>query len=146
MTIDVNSTTNGAHWNLAFEMWLSPVDPTTQVTSPSAEIMVFFGNDADYYPKDPQTDQTIDGYQLYFTSDNWADGYAYRQWRNGTVGANASFNGTLDIKKFLDVSGFDPNWYVTRLEIGNEVYAGSTGSTTINSLSFEINGTTHTAK
>jgi len=43
------------------------------------------------------------------------------------------------------VSGFDENWYVSRFEFGNEVYAGSKGETTIHSLSFEVNGQTRSA-
>jgi hypothetical protein len=145
MTIDVSTTTNGGgSWNLAFELWLSPVDPTTQETSPSAELMVFLGNDPSYWPTaadDGYVGTAMGDYTLHYTSEDWADGYAYRQWRrNGTAGTNTSFNGTVDIKSFLDQSGFDANWYVTRFEIGNEVYAGTSGETTINSLSFSVNG------
>lgn len=149
MTINASSSTNnGGSWNLAFELWLSPTNPALGETAPTAEIMIFFGNDPAYWPESPEpgAGATISDYTLYHTSENWAAGYAYRQWRkNGTSGGSTSFNGTLDIKPFLDQAGFDANWYVTRFEIGNEVYAGSQGETTIQSLSFEVNGQSRSA-
>lgn len=149
MTINVNSQTSGGSWNLAFELWLSPTDPTLGETTPSAELMVFFGNDPAYWPETTSEaggGATNGDYTLYVSDDQWAAGYRYRQWRkNGSNGTNVSFNGTLDIKSFLDQSGFDANWYVTRFEIGNEVYTGSVGETTITSLAFEVNGESRSA-
>ncbi len=156
MTINISTTlgnNNQGSWNLAFELWLSPVDPSTQETDPSGELMVFLGNNPNYYPT-PTDDAyvgtpTIGEYTLF--ESNGDRGYTYLQWRksgsDSTSGAN--FNDTLDIKPFLDhavsAGQFDANWYITRFEIGNEVYAGAAGETTINSLSFSVNGESRSA-
>jgi hypothetical protein len=86
-------------------------------------------------------------------SSSWAGppAYNYLQFRDsgngpGTnSGTNVRFNGKLDIAAFLQAVNPAGNLYVTRFELGDETYQSSQGTTTITSLSFEVNGTTETA-
>ncbi len=96
VNVDANITNPGTGWDLAFEMWLSPVDPTKGATNPQFEIMVFFGNQPTYYPMTPTCDKTAtsyscgtqvkDGnnsYTLFFASENWGTpAYTYLQFRD----------------------------------------------------------------
>jgi hypothetical protein len=173
--IDANIMNAGNGWNLAFEMWLSPADPTKGATNPEYEIMVFLGNHANYYPLTPgapangmmpacmpavsgatcgmQVQSGGNSYTLYSMSSNWSGppAYNYLQFRDsgnspGTNNAtNVTFNGKLDIHAFLSAVNPPGNLYVTRFELGNETYQNSQGTTTISSVSFEVNGTTETA-
>jgi hypothetical protein len=162
MTVDVNANimTPSLTWNLAFEMWLSPADPTKGSTNPTFEIMVFLANQSMYYPTTPTCDttatayhcgsQVTDGsinYTLYYASENWGGppAYTYIQYRNSINGGNGQFNGKLDIYKFLQAVNPPSNMYLTRFELGTETYKGAQGSTTIKNISFEVNGTTETA-
>lgn len=149
MTVNVKTVVGGTgKWNLAFELWLSDENPVENPGSKAlAEVMVFFGNIEGYYPAEPQTSETLDDgervYTLYQSSDTWGDeeNQKYRQYRLG--GAQTSFEGKLNIGKFLDhykQQGWSQDLWVTRFELGNEVYSGSTGTTTIHSVSFEVNG------
>jgi hypothetical protein len=170
--IDANIMNAGLGWNLAFEMWLSPADPTKGSTNPEYEIMVFFGNHANYYPTSPggmnnaactpavngvncgmQVQSGSNSYTLYSMSSNWSGppAYNYLQFRDSGNGpgtnnaANVTFNGKLDIHAFLAAVNPPGNLYVTRFELGDETNQNSQGTTTISSISFEVNGTTETA-
>jgi hypothetical protein len=77
--------------------------------------------------------------------------YNYLQFRDSGNGPgnnnpdNLTFNGKLDIYAFLQAVKPAGNLYVTRFELGDETYQGSQGTTTISSVSFEVNGTTEAA-
>jgi hypothetical protein len=154
MTVDVRTDvgSNNHGWNLAFELWLSDKDPTLGPASPKGEIMVFVSNAPDYYPQEAETQQTLnDGihaYKLYVSSDNWGSWGYYRQYRLDTHDGN--FSGKLDIgaflKHYLEQEKWDGNLWVTRFEVGNEVYQNTGGTTTFKSLAFEVNGQTRTAE
>jgi hypothetical protein len=174
MTVHANAhiASAGVGWNLAFEMWLSPQDPAKGTTHPEYEIMVFFGNQGSYYPTSPggtngagcmpavsgascgmQVESAGNSYTLYSMSSSWGGppAYNYLQFRDsanapGTNDATElTFNGTLDIYKFLQTVNPPGDLYVTRFELGDETYQSSQGTTTITSVSFEVNGTTETA-
>jgi hypothetical protein len=159
VSMDANIVDAGQGWNLAFEMWLSPADPTKGPTDPKFEIMVWFGNNANYWPASPNCDpsatsykcgtQVIDDghtYTLWFASKNWGSpAYTYIQFRDSANASGGQFAGSLDIYKILQAVSPDPSFYVTRFELGNEISQGSDGTTTIQSVSFEVNGTTETA-
>jgi hypothetical protein len=159
VSVSANIMNPGTGWNLAFEMWLAPVDPTKATTSPTYEIMVFFGNQPMYYPLTPGCDksatmytcgsQVVDGshsYTLFFASTAWGNpAYTYLQFRDSANGSSGQFTGTLDIYKFLQAAKPPPNMYLTRFELGDETSQGGQGTTTIKSISFEVNGTTETA-
>jgi hypothetical protein len=161
MTVNINANIQnpGTGWNLAFEMWLAPVDPTKATTNPSFEIMVFFGNQPSYYPTMPGCDASAtkyncgttvtDGtntYKLFYANANWGTpAYTYLQFRDSADGSSGTFNGKLDIYKFLQYANPAGNLYLTRFELGDETSQGGQGTTTINSISFEVNGTTETA-
>jgi hypothetical protein len=162
MTVDVdaNITTPSLVWNLAFEMWLSPDDPTKGSTNPQFEIMVFLANQSMYWPTMPKCDtsatsyncgsQVTDGsinYTLYYASTAWGGppAYTYVQYRNSANGGNGQFNGKLDIYKFLQAVNPSGDLYLTRFELGTETDQGAQGTATIKSISFEVNGTTESA-
>jgi hypothetical protein len=172
VNVDADIMTAGNGWNLAFEMWLSPQDPTKGMTNPEYEIMVFLGNYANYYPTSPggtnnaactpvvsgincgvQVESAGNSYTLFSMSSSWAGppAYNYLQFRDSANGpgtnngVNLPFNGTLDIYAFLQAVNPPGDLYVTRFELGDETYQNTQGTTTITSVSFEVNGTTETA-
>ncbi len=148
MTVDVVTDIKGENrgWNLAFEMWVSDTNPTLGHAKPKGEIMVFLSNAPQYDPATPETTKIIDDgfnkYRLYQTSDSWGEWGRYRQYRLDT--SHGKFNGTLNIQAFIDyfinVEGWGKNLWVTRFELGNEVYKNTSGKAHIKHLSFEING------
>jgi hypothetical protein len=153
MSVEVHTDVgdNNHGWNLAFELWLSDKDPTLGPASPKGEIMVFLSNSPDYYPQAADTDQTLnDGehsYKLYVSSDNWGTWGYYRQYRLDTH--DGKFDGTLNIgaflKHYVEQEHWDANLWVTRFELGNEVYQNTGGTTKIENLTFEVNGQTRQA-
>jgi hypothetical protein len=160
VTVDTNIAQAGAGWNLAYEMWLAPDDPTQGTTNPEYEIMVFFGNVANYYPTPPMCDSLVDNvpcgqqvesggnsYTLFYSNTQWAGppAYNYLQFRDSANSSAGTFSGTLDIYKFLKLVNPSGDLWVTRFELGNEAYMNTQGTTTIASVSFEVNGTTETA-
>jgi len=154
MTVDVFTDVgaNNTGWNLAFELWLADKNPALGAANPKGEIMVFLSNWPGYYPANPETQQTLnDGnhdYKLYVSSDNWGTWGYYRQYRLDTH--DGKFSGKLDIGKFLkhyvEDEHWDANLWLTRFELGNEVYQNSGGTTTIKNVSFEVNGQVRDAK
>jgi hypothetical protein len=160
VSVDTSIAQIGVAWNLAFEMWLSPDDPTKGVTNPKFEIMVWLGNDSTYWPTSPICDasatsydcgmQMTDGnnsYTLWYASEDWGTSpmYTYIQFRDSANASNDQFTGTLDIYKILQVVNPPGNLYVTRFELGDETSQGDQGMTTIKNISFEVNGTTEAA-
>lgn len=154
MTVDVATEVSGGKWNLAFELWLADNNPETHPGSKAvAEVMVFFGNEAGYYPAEPKTDEKVnDGeheYVLYESRDDWGEtkDQKYRQYR--LSGGGKTFNGKLNIGKFLQhyvEQGWSKDLWLTRFELGNEVYTGAQGKTTIKSIAFTVNGESRQAK
>jgi hypothetical protein len=153
MTLLVNTTTNNnSGWNLAFELWLADGDPTQGPTNATGEVMIFLGNEPNYYPQTPVGGQLNDGhntYTLYESADDWGSWGIYRQWRIGDTDGVVDFNGTINIGAFLqhhlETEGWNPDFWVTRFEIGTETFQNSGGTTTFTNLSFEVNGQTRHA-
>ncbi|HVY32737.1 MAG TPA: hypothetical protein VHB79_39650 [Polyangiaceae bacterium] len=154
MTVDVATEVSGGKWNLAFELWLADNNPETHPGSKAvAEVMVFFGNEEGYYPSEPKTNEKLnDGeheYVLYESRDDWGDtkDQKYRQYRLSNGGK--AYSGKLNIGKFLQhyvEQGFSKDAWLTRFELGNEVYTGAQGKTVVKSVSFSVNGETRQAK
>jgi hypothetical protein len=154
MTVNVSMAIDAANtsgeWDLAFEMWLTDVNPLVATPTIKYEIMVFFGVSSGYYPTTatPGTvlNDGINDYVLYVTSSTWGNGYNYRQYRDQANSSTGAFNGKLNIFAFLqDVMSADPassGYWLTRFELGNEIYQNSAATTTIQSIAFEVNGTT----
>jgi hypothetical protein len=160
VSVDANIMKPDGGWNLAYEMWLSPDDPTKGMTNPQYEIMVFFGNGPTYYPTSPTCDSLVDNvpcgqqvesggnsYTLFFSSTQWSGppAYNYMQFRDSANSSAGAFSGTLDIYMFLQTVHPSGDLWVTRFELGNEAYENTQGATTITRVSFEVNGTTETA-
>jgi hypothetical protein len=162
VTVDVETQNPTGGYNLAFEMWFATENPAlgtpaSGAKNAKAELMVFFAHDANYYPSSPvkenggQGSDVQDGpnkYVLQYSSNTWADWGIYRQWRLDP--AQLHFNGKLDIKKFIDEflseADGDKNLWLTRFEIGNEIYQNSSGKTVFKSAVFEVNGQQRAAK
>ncbi len=153
------SLQNASSWNIVMEFWLSERDP---VNDPDpgvyAEVMAWWGWNNGRWPCDSNNDgyEDFDGdkvqagmqYTLCHQDDSWADGqWRYYQFRAGD-GSDAnishSFNGTIDVKSFLDYlvnnRGYSQDLWVTRLEVGSEIDDNTSGSVTMNGLTFEVNG------
>src|SRR5690606_15355618 len=87
-------------------------------------------------------------YTLCHQDDNWANGrWRYYQFRAGDgsdANISTSFNGTIDIKAFLDYlvnnRGYSPELWVTRLEVGSEIDDNTSGTVSMNGITFEVNG------
>ncbi len=157
MTVNVTTAVDSANttgeWDLAFEMWLTDVNPLVATPTIKYEIMVFFGVWPGYYPTTPiagsDINDGINDYALYTTSDTWGTGYKYRQYRDQANSSTGVFDGKLNIYAFLqNVMSVDPpssGYWLTRFELGNEIYQNSAGTTTIQSIAFEVNGKTEQA-
>jgi hypothetical protein len=149
-------------WNITFEFWLSERDP---VNDPApgvyAELMTFWGWQEGRWPAPPNGmgprgtgagDQVPSGdktYTLWVQDDNWAEGrWRYFQFR-ADDGPQKSFNGTLDVKAFLNylVSSrqYSPDLWVTRLEVGSEIDDNTQGTVQMNGITFEVNGESRSA-
>jgi hypothetical protein len=160
INVDANIMQPGSGWDLAYEMWLTPNDPTQGTTNPEYEIMVFFGNWPSYFPTTPTCDSLVNNvacgtqvesggnsYTLFYSSTQWSGppAYNYMQFRDSANGGTGTFNGTLDIYPFLQLVNPSGDLWVTRFELGTEAYVNSQGTTTITNVSFEVNGTTESA-
>lgn len=146
-------------WNIVMEFWLSERDP---VNDPDpgvyAEVMAWWGWNNGRWPCDSNNDgeEDFDGdevhagmeYTLCHRDDDWADGqWRYYQFRagDGSDGnISQSYSGTIDVKAFLDylvnTRGYSQELWVTRLEVGSEIDDNTSGSLTMDGLSFEVNG------
>jgi len=157
-TIDNFATTfqNMEYWDTSFEFWISKQNPLTNGTAGVyAEIIAFLAwqpsrlTNNGGWPCDKSGNVMAGtyGYNLCHQSDSWSN----NQWRffnfNVNNGPMATFSGKVDIKAMLDwvmknYSGFTTDMWLTRIEVGAEVDDNTKGSSKINNLSFEINGTT----
>lgn len=149
-------------WNITFEFWLSQQDPRTSGDAGVyAELMTFWGWQDGRWPSPPNgtgplgegagTDISSGGksYKLWVQRDDWADGkWRYFQFRDNN-GPNTNFNGTLDVKPFLDYlvqqRGYSTDLWVTRLEVGSEIDDRTRGTVTLQGITFEVNGQSRAA-
>jgi len=142
-------------------------DPDVGSSKPTGEILLFFNWGATYQPTittETKARNTIvrtnfveqkqcgKGVtcQLWHTDSEWETWGPYRQWRivdnNGVKGPLKSFKGIIDLKALLDGdSGFKPEYWLTRLELGNETFQNSNGKTTVRLLRYIVNGISRTA-
>ncbi len=150
-------------WNITFEFWVSKENP---LTAPDpvvyAELMTFWGWQSGRWPDAPGEDGSTEGgccageqvsaggkdYTLWVQRDQWADGWRYFQFRDN-AGPQQSFNGTVDVKPFLDYllskDGFAGTDWVTRLEVGSEIDDNTSGTVRMDGITFEVNGQSRSA-
>lgn len=151
-------------WNITFEFWLSEKNPLTEGDAGVyAELMTFWGWQNGRWPDSLMpgmggpvgdgagTDINSGGrgYKLWVQRDDWADGkWRYFQFRDNS-GPNTNFNGTLDVKPFLDYlvqqRNYSQELWVTRLEVGSEIDDGTRGTVTLQGITFEVNGESRAA-
>jgi hypothetical protein len=139
-------------WNITFEFWISERHP---VTDPSpgvyAEIMTFWGWQNGKWPSSPMGNGSGSkissggkSYTLWVQDDAWANGqWRYYQYR-ADDGPQKSFNGTLDVKPFIDYlissRSYSPDFWITRLEVGSEIDDMTAGTVKFSGITFEVNG------
>jgi hypothetical protein len=144
-------------WNITFEFWVSQRNP---ITDPNpgvyAEIMTFWGWQNGRWPSSPDgngSGSTISSggktYTLWVQDDAWANGqWRYFQYRAGD-GPQKSFNGTLDVKPFIDYlvnsRGYSGDFWLTRLEVGSEIDDMTQGTVKFNGVTFSVNGQSRSA-
>jgi hypothetical protein len=143
------------YWDSNFEFWISKQNPLTSADAGVyAEIIMFLAWNSDRmtlpvgWPCDKNGSVTAGGnnYSLCHQSDSWSNG----QWRffnfNVDNGPKNPFSTKADVKAILDYimnkfSGFTPDMWLTRIEVGTEIDDNTVGTATIKNLTFEINGT-----
>jgi hypothetical protein len=149
-------------WNITFEFWISQRHP---VTDPNpgvyAELMTFWGWENGRWPSPPDGsgptgtgagNQVSSGgktYTLWVQDDQWANGqWRYFQFR-ADDGPQKSFNGTLNVKPFIDYlvnsRQYSPDFWITRLEIGSEIDDDTQGTVQMSGITFEVNGQSRSA-
>ncbi len=148
-------------WNITFEFWLSERNPLEPNPGVYAELMTFWGWQPNRWPDSGEMPGPIGNgggqevssggknYKLWVQDDGWAkqdkwpQGWRYFQFRDAG-GSNNSFNGTLDVKAFLDylvnTRGYSPDLWVTRLEVGSEIDDNTRGTVKMQGVTFEVNG------
>ena len=89
-------------------------------------------------------------YSLCHQDDQWANGqWRYFQFR-ASSGSSNSYSGKVDVKAFLDwlvnTKGYSKDLWVTRLEVGSELDDNTSGSVTMQNVTFEINGVSKSAQ
>jgi hypothetical protein len=133
-------------WNLAFEMWLVDGYPGDAGSTVQAECMVFFGWHSDYWPTSPRASGSFnDGLNDYvaYQDEAWPE-WRYIQFRIANGPRNPpSLDITFNIMAYVDWligRGYSSDLWVSRFEVGNEVYDRSSGQTTIRTLTYELNG------
>ncbi len=145
-------------WNITFEFWVSKKNPLTDPDPEVyAELMTFWGWEGGRWPSAPGEDGSQEGgsgtgdqvasagknYTLWVQRDQWADGWRYFQFRDDT-GPNQNFNGTLDVKPFIDYllqnRQIPGDYWVTRLEVGSEIDDNTKGKVSMAGITFEVNG------
>ena len=144
-------TTSNCSWNLNFEFWLSQDNP---LTNPNpvvyAEVIGFFGWEKNRWACNKTGNVTSSGtsYNLCHQSDTWHTGSPHwRYWQfNAGSSPQTSFNGTVDIKAFIDwiVSNYSVSrhLWLTRIEVGTEIDDLTQGSVKLDNVAFQVNGTT----
>jgi len=140
-------------YNVDFELWLSQKNPVTDTANPGvyAEVIAFWGWQ-DTWACD-QTGNVTAGdksYSLCHQDDQWASGqWRYFQFR-ASNGSSNSYSGKVDVKAFLDwlvnTKGYSKDLWVTRLEVGSELDDNTSGSVTMQNVTFEINGVSKSAQ
>ena len=143
-------------WNMAMEFWLSEGDPRQPVGSVSVhtELMAWWGWNTNRWECDELiTEGPVSAgqsYKLCHQDDAWAGGrWRYYQFRagNGDNGSSStSFNGTVDVKAFIDYlmtkNGYHGDLWLTRMEVGTEIDDMTNGTLTSSGITFEVNGET----
>jgi hypothetical protein len=135
-------------WNISVEFWLStenPVDNTnTSITD--TEVIAFWGWQDGRWPCDTSANVSAgnNSYDLCHQVDDWANGqWRYYQFRMAG-GPARNYNGTVDIKAFLDwlvsARGYSQDLWVTRMEVGSEVDDNTSGTVSVSNVTFEVNG------
>ncbi len=151
------SLQNANSWDLGVEFWLSQNNPVTNSDGGVyAEIMAVWGWDATFWACIAGLSGTVSSgsntYKLCHQSDTWNSPNT-PTWRffqfEYSGGSTQSFNGTVDIKAFLDWffgssygSGASKDMWLTRIEIGSEIDDNTAGTATIKNITYNINGTT----
>ena len=84
-------------------------------------------------------------YTLWVQDDAWANGqWRYFQYR-ADDGPQKSFNGTIDVKPFIDYlinsRQYSPDYWITRFELGSEIDDMTAGTVKFTGVTFEVNGT-----
>jgi hypothetical protein len=136
------------YYDTNFEFWISRENPLTS-SNPGvfAEIIVFLDWDnvresSTGWPCENLG--TVSNYKLCHLKDGWGSGWRFINFELN--GQQKNFSGKADVKAILDwarskSSGFTDDMWLTRIEVGTEVDDNTQGSTKINNLTFEINGT-----
>lgn len=149
---------NNSSWNLAMEFWLSEGDPRGQSGSVDVhtELMAWWGWNNGRWPCDTATENVSAGmsYTLCHQSDTWADNqWRYYQFRAGDASdgnISTNFNGTIDVKAFIDYlmtkNGYHGDLWLTRMEVGSEIDDNTSGTVTMNNITFELNGESRSAE
>jgi len=146
----------GTNWNLNIEFWLSRNNPLTNPDGGVyAEFMGVWGwnEGSTWWNCTPPLNQSVNSggktYNLCHQSDSWGGGPTWRFFQfTGSGGSQRSFNGTVDIKAFLDwffgssyASGASKDLWLTRIELGTEIGDSTSGTCSIRNVTFNINGT-----
>jgi hypothetical protein len=147
------SLQNQTNWNANVEFWLSRNNPATSADGGVyAELMAVLGWDANFWACTAGVSGNVNSggksYNLCHQSDSWGSSPKWRFFQFEISGKSTSFNGTVDVKAFLDwffssnyASGATKDLWLTRIEVGTEIGDVTSGSCTIGSVSFNINGT-----
>jgi len=138
-------------WNITFEFWVTQRNP---VTDPNpgvyAELMTFWGWQNGRWPSTPMGNGSGSkvssggkSYTLVVQDDQWADGrWRYFQYR-ADDGPKKDFNGTLDVKPFIDYlvnsKGYSKDFWISRLEVGSEIDDQTKGTVQMSGVTFEVN-------
>ncbi len=88
-------------------------------------------------------------YKLWVQDDNWASGqWRYFQFR-ANDGPQKQFNGTLDVKPFIDYlvtqRQYSQDFWITRLEVGSEIDDNTQGTAKLSGVTSETNGQSRSA-
>jgi hypothetical protein len=149
-------------WDVTFEFWLSERNPLEPNPGVYAELMTFWGWQPNRWPDsgtmpgptgNTNNEQVESGgktYKLWVQQDDWAkqppeapQGWRYFQFRDNN-GSSNTFDGTLDVKKFLDylvnTRRYSPDLWVTRLEVGSEIDDMTAGTVKMSGVTFTVNG------
>jgi hypothetical protein len=141
LTLDVDysyPTVPSGSFDFAYDVFLSDTNKPSASPHPEAEVMIWIQGTAKQ-PASAYKGDFQDGpntYSLY----SWTMPSG-RQYFSFLLKGAAIYQGshTVDAKGLLDKLSLDPNWYVTGIELGNEVYNGS-GKIEISRLSVNLNG------
>ena len=146
-------------FNLDWEFWLSQDNPNTN-PNPTvvAEVIGFWGWEKGRWPCDktltaPNFTAGDTTYKICHQSDQWhttsPPQWSYYQFWD-TTGPKTSFTGKIDIRAVLDWlksnygSKINDNLWLTRIEVGTEIDDNTVGTTKLNNVAFEVNGTSKT--